>query len=92
MAQVLSVTPAAVARVRHLVDTVGAGAAGIRIGVRTAGCSGLTYTMDFAREPQGAEARPLTPGVTINGRIAKKGEVDRYRLAVKPGESWMIEM
>jgi iron-sulfur cluster assembly protein len=50
MAQVLSVTPAAVARVRHLVDTVGAGAAGIRIGVRTAGCSGLTYTMDFARE------------------------------------------
>jgi iron-sulfur cluster assembly protein len=50
MAQVLSVTPAAVARVRHLVDTVGEGAAGIRIGVRTAGCSGLTYTMDFARE------------------------------------------
>jgi len=50
MAQVLSLTPAAVERVRHLVDTVGAGAAGIRIGVRTAGCSGLTYTMDFAQE------------------------------------------
>ena len=50
MAQVLSLTPAAVERMRHLVDTVGEGAAGIRIGVRTAGCSGLTYTMDFARE------------------------------------------
>jgi iron-sulfur cluster assembly protein len=50
MAQVLSLTPAAIERVRHLVDTVGEGAAGIRIGVRTAGCSGLTYTMDFARE------------------------------------------
>ena len=50
MPQVLSLTPAAVARVRHLVDTVGEGAAGIRIGVSTAGCSGLTYTMDFARE------------------------------------------
>jgi iron-sulfur cluster assembly accessory protein len=50
MAQVLSLTPAAIERVRHLVETVGEGAAGIRIGVRTAGCSGLSYTMDFARE------------------------------------------
>jgi iron-sulfur cluster assembly protein len=36
--------------VRHLVYTLGEGAAGIRVGVRTAGCSGLTYTIDFARE------------------------------------------
>jgi iron-sulfur cluster assembly protein len=50
MAQVLSLTPAAVERVRHLVYTLGEGAAGIRVGVRTAGCSGLTYTIDFARE------------------------------------------
>jgi iron-sulfur cluster assembly protein len=50
MPQVLSLTPAAAQRVRHLVDTQGSGAAGIRIGVRTAGCSGLTYTMDFAKE------------------------------------------
>ena len=50
MPQVLSLTPAAVARVRHLVTSQGAGAAGIRIGVRTAGCSGLTYTMEFANE------------------------------------------
>ena len=48
--QVLSLTPAAVGRVRHLVETRGGGAAGIRVGVRTAGCSGLTYTIDFAKE------------------------------------------
>ena len=48
--QVLSLTPAAVERVRHLVTTLGEGAAGIRVGVKTAGCSGLTYTIDFARE------------------------------------------
>jgi iron-sulfur cluster assembly protein len=48
--QVLSVTPAAVGRVRHLLETLGEGAAGVRVGVRTAGCSGLTYTIDFARE------------------------------------------
>src|SRR5919106_1264507 len=29
---------------------ISTGAAGIRVGVKTAGCSGLTYTIDFARE------------------------------------------
>ena len=48
--QVLSLTPAAIERVRHLVATLGEGAAGIRVGVKTAGCSGMTYTIDFARE------------------------------------------
>lgn len=48
--QVLSLTPAAIGRVRHLVETLGEGALGIRVGVKTAGCSGLTYTIDFARE------------------------------------------
>jgi len=49
-AQLLTITPAAASRVRNLVETLGEGAEGVRIGVRTAGCSGLTYTMDFARE------------------------------------------
>jgi iron-sulfur cluster assembly protein len=48
--QVMSLTPAAIERVRYLVNTLGEGAAGIRVGVKTAGCSGLTYTIDFARE------------------------------------------
>jgi iron-sulfur cluster assembly protein len=48
--QLLSLTPAAVERVRHLLSTLGEGAAGIRVGVRSAGCSGMTYTIDFARE------------------------------------------
>lgn len=50
MTQVLSLTPAAIGRVRHLVQTLGAGAQGVRVGVRTAGCSGLTYTIDFVRD------------------------------------------
>jgi iron-sulfur cluster assembly protein len=48
--QALSLTPAAIERVRHLVNTQGDGAAGIRVGVKSAGCSGLSYTIDFARE------------------------------------------
>lgn len=46
----LRLTPAAVSRVRHLLDTLGGGAPGIRLGVKSAGCSGMSYTIDFARE------------------------------------------
>lgn len=34
----------------------------------------------------------LKPGVIVNGRIAKAGEVDRYKIAVKPGEDWLFEV
>ena len=36
--------------------------------------------------------RKLQPSVVVNGRIAAKGEVDRYSLAVKPGEQWLFEI
>lgn len=47
---VLSLTQAAVDRIKHLVETQGNGAPGIQIGVRTAGCSGMSYTIDFVEE------------------------------------------
>lgn len=49
-ASVVSLTPAAADRVRELVDTHGQGALGIRLGVKTTGCSGYSYQMDFAKE------------------------------------------
>lgn len=48
--EVLSLTPAAIDRIKHLVETQGNGAPGIQIGVRTAGCSGMSYTIDFVQE------------------------------------------
>ena len=45
-----------------------------------------------ALEPAGAGPHELTPGVILNGRIAAPKEVDSYRLRVKPGEHWMIEL
>ena len=63
--QVLSVTPAAVGRVRHLLETLGEGAAGVRVGVRTAGCSGLTYTIDFAREIRAEDQVVEVEGVKL---------------------------
>jgi hypothetical protein len=42
-----------------------------------------------AREPL---ARPATLPVTINGRLDKPGEIDRFKLAVEPGDKLIVEM
>jgi len=42
-------------------------------------------------EPDTTE-KELPPGTIVNGRIAKKGEVDKYRLSVKPGDQWIFEI
>ncbi|MDX6748449.1 iron-sulfur cluster assembly accessory protein [Geminicoccaceae bacterium 1502E] len=51
--QIISLTPAAAGRVRELLARQ-EDACGIRLGVKTTGCSGYSYQMDFARavDPQ----------------------------------------
>ncbi len=63
--QVLSLTPAAVGRVRQLLDSRGDGAPGIKIGVRTAGCSGLTYTIDFVDEIKAGDEVIEAEGIKV---------------------------
>lgn len=46
----ISVTETALNRIRALLDGRGKPSVGIRIGVRTKGCSGLSYTLEFADE------------------------------------------
>ena len=43
-------------------------------------------------EPDGQEDRRLVPGTVVNGRLAKPREVDRYRMAVQPGQRWTFEL
>ena len=43
-------------------------------------------------EPIGEVDFVLNPSTVFNGRISKPGEVDRYRLKVKPGEHWIIRL
>lgn len=45
---VMSVTPLAAEKVKALIDGRGKPTAGIRIGVRSKGCSGMSYTLEFA--------------------------------------------
>ena len=49
----ITITPAAVERVKALLEKRGKPSAGVRIGVRSRGCSGMSYTIEFAdaKEP-----------------------------------------
>ncbi len=49
-APVLTVSDNALTRIHALLDKRGKPAAGIRIGVRARGCSGLSYTIEYADE------------------------------------------
>ena len=63
--QAMVLTPAAVARVRQLLDGREKPAAGIRVGVRTKGCSGLSYTLEFADERRAGDEAVEQDGVTL---------------------------
>ncbi len=60
-----TLTEAAVTRVKELMATRGKPAAGLRIGVRSRGCSGLSYTIDFAEEKDPKDEIVETDGVTV---------------------------
>jgi iron-sulfur cluster assembly protein len=44
----MTISEAAAARVKELIAQRGKPTAGVRIGVRTKGCSGLSYTLEYA--------------------------------------------
>jgi iron-sulfur cluster assembly protein len=63
--QAMQVTESAGARVRALIDGRGKPTAGIRIGVRSKGCSGLSYTLEFADEKSPFDEVVEAHGVTL---------------------------
>ncbi len=63
--QVMSVTPAAAERVKALIDGREKPTVGIRIGVRSKGCSGMSYTLEFADAQQPMDEVVETAGVKL---------------------------
>lgn len=47
----LNITPAAAKQIHHVLDERGQGL-GLRVSVKPSGCSGYSYVLDFADEPQ----------------------------------------
>ncbi len=63
--QAMTVTDAAAERIRALLSKRGKPSAGIRVGVRSRGCSGLTYTLEYADEKGKFDEVVVHNGVTI---------------------------
>jgi len=63
--QAMTLTDAAAGRIRALLDNRGKPAVGIRVGVRSRGCSGLTYTLEYADERGKFDEVVQDKGVTV---------------------------
>jgi len=63
--QAMTLTDAAAKRVRELLDKRDQPSVGLRLGVRTGGCSGMAYTMEFATEKEPLDELVEDKGVTV---------------------------
>ena len=59
---ILSITDQASARIQEIVKSAESDVIGLRIGIKTAGCSGLQYNVEFAKEQQ-----PFEDAIDLNG-------------------------
>lgn len=50
MAAAITITDAAIARIKHLLAQRGKPSVGIKVGVKSGGCSGLSYIIEYADE------------------------------------------
>jgi iron-sulfur cluster assembly protein len=64
-APVITVSDAAATRIRELLAKRGKPSAGIRVGVRTRGCSGLSYTLEYADARNDLDEIVEDKGVTV---------------------------
>ena len=63
--QAIRLTEAAAKRVQELLNNRGKPSIGIRIGVRSKGCSGLSYTLEYADQKQPMDEVVEQHGVTV---------------------------
>ena len=63
--QMISLTDAAADRVKALVENSGGPVLGLRVGVSTKGCSGLSYVFEYAKEKKPFEEEVDTKGVKV---------------------------
>ena len=61
----IEITEAALERVKYLLEKRGKPSLGIRIGLRTKGCSGLSYTLEYADERHPMDEIVEKDGITV---------------------------
>jgi iron-sulfur cluster assembly protein len=63
--KILTLTDRAAHRVRSIMERSETPIAGLRIGVKTGGCAGMEYTLDYAAAPGPADEVVEDKGVTV---------------------------
>ena len=63
--QLMTVSSAAAERAKALIESRGKPTAGLRIGVRPKGCSGLSYTLEFADKQEPMDEIVETAGIKL---------------------------
>ena len=63
--QVMTMSDAAAARVRAIVENSGPDAKGIRVGIKKGGCAGMEYTIDLVTEPSARDDRIEKDGASV---------------------------
>ena len=61
----VTLTEAAAARARQIVENSEGQVIGLRVGVKNGGCAGMAYTMEYAREVQPFDEKVEDKGVAI---------------------------
>lgn len=61
----MTVTDAAAARIQEMLSIRGKPALGVRVGVRSKGCNGLSYTLEYADNKNPADEEITAKGVTV---------------------------
>ena len=59
----LTLTDAAVRRVKNIMDNADSDVIGLRIGIKTAGCSGMKYNVEYAKDIRPYEEKIISKGV-----------------------------
>lgn len=62
---ILQITPMAAARIQHLLALREKAAVGIRVGIKSRGCTGLTYTIEYVDSPHPADEVIQQDDVTV---------------------------
>ena len=63
--QVVTLSDAAAERIREIIEDADRPIAGLRLGVKNAGCAGMAYTMDYVDEPKPGDDIVEDKGVKI---------------------------
>jgi len=63
--QMITLTDAAVDRVKTLIDNSDEPVLGLRVGINTKGCSGMSYVFEYAKEKQPYEEEIDTKGAKV---------------------------